>query len=199
MKTLTFSNKENTIVRVKLTKDDLNKIKNYQSYLGHKPNEECFKITFNPDDKKELIIKIEDNSLCSESSKKNKRMEEIIISESAIEINNLKKSELTVTFSPKFIPSSDDFIMTIYKVTSPQTGAVKSFIKFDGCLLDYTIYTFANEEEINDEVKEVSKKETKKEETKKEETKKDMEKIVDETSEIDDLLNENFEDIVDEE
>lgn len=134
------STPEETIIKFRASKEELETIKKYQGYFRHNANEEMFTISRNEDGK--IVIVIDDKS-------PNAKREEIEIKD-GVEIDNLKKSNLTVVFSPKFM-LADDYIITVYNKQS-STG-IRKYVKFEAVEKRLVYFTAVqnNEDEVIDD------------------------------------------------
>lgn len=130
---------ENIICKFMIGKNEIDSIKKYQSYFGHKANQEYFEI-FSINDS--ITIKVKDEQ-------KNAKVEEIDIIE-GIEVNNIPaNTAIKVIFSPKYLIGDDNWDVTVF--TNKETSGKK--IIFKGNLTNITFFTSVedNDEEILDD------------------------------------------------
>jgi len=127
---------EETLIKFRASKEEIETIKKYQSYFRHNSNEETFTIERNVEDGKIMIV-IDDKS-------PNAKREEIEIKD-GVEIDNLK-SKLTVIFSPKFM-LSDEYIITVYEKIS--SSGVQKYVKFEA-VEKRTIYFTSVQKSVDD-------------------------------------------------
>jgi len=125
---------DDIICKFKLFKDDLTEIKKYQSYLGHKGNEEQFELIKKDDST--ILILIKDDQ-------KNFKAEEIEISE-GVEINKIKET-IKVVFSPKYL-ISDDYDVVVF--TNENSDGKK--ITFEG--INNKIMFFTSVEDLSTDI-----------------------------------------------